>query len=85
MTTFIRRLWHASAPLTAAGLLMLVALSASIVGIWLDPRVIAGAPTWLKPAKFAISTAIYALTLAWVTIYLTGNSRQGDDGWDRPA
>jgi hypothetical protein len=27
-------------------------------------------PAWLKPAKFAISIAIYTLTLAWVFVYL---------------
>ena len=31
-----------------------------------DPRIITGAPAWLKPFKFAISTAIYSLTLAWI-------------------
>jgi hypothetical protein len=36
----------------------------------LDPRVITGVPAWLKPAKFGISTAIYAITLAWVFTYL---------------
>jgi hypothetical protein len=36
----------------------------------LDTRTITGAPAWLKPAKFAISTAIYSLTLAWVFSYL---------------
>jgi hypothetical protein len=36
----------------------------------IDDRVIAGAAAWLKPAKFAISTAIYLLTLAWVFTYL---------------
>jgi hypothetical protein len=59
-----------SPPLTATGLLMLVALGASLAGLWLDPRVITGAPAWLKPAKFAISAAIYALTLALVFTYL---------------
>lgn len=37
-----------------------------------DPRVIEGAPAWLKPAKFAVSTGIYAATLAWFLIYLPG-------------
>lgn len=36
-----------------------------------DPRVIEGAPAWLKPLKFAVSTAIYSATLAWVVGYLT--------------
>jgi hypothetical protein len=61
-----RRLWRASPPLTAVGAVMLIAAIASLVGIVVDPRVITGVPAWLKPFKFAISTAIYALTLAWV-------------------
>jgi len=65
-TTAIARLWQASPPLTAVSLLMLAAALASVVGIVVDPRVITGAPAWLKPFKFAISTAIYGLTLAWV-------------------
>ena len=60
------RLWQGSAPLTAAGLLMLVVLAISLVGLAVDPRIITGAPAWLKPAKFAVSTAIYMLTLAWI-------------------
>ena len=60
------RLWAASPPLTAVGLLMLLVLLGSVVGLIVDPRTITGAPAWLKPAKFAISTAIYSLTLAWV-------------------
>jgi hypothetical protein len=69
MTT-LRRFWMTDAPLTFTGLLMLVALAASLAGLWLDPRVITGAPAWLKPVKFAISIAIYVLTLVWVFTYL---------------
>lgn len=65
------RLWQASPPLTAVGMLMLVVAGASIVGILVDPRTITGAPAWLKPFKFAISTAIYSLTLAWVFGWLS--------------
>ena len=36
--------WMTDAPLTATGLLMLVALAASLAGLWLDPRVITGMP-----------------------------------------
>jgi hypothetical protein len=60
------RLWHASPPLTAVGALMLVAAGASVIGMLVDPRTITGAPAWLKPFKFAISTAVYSLTLAWI-------------------
>src|SRR5688572_27771797 len=59
-------LWRGSKPLTVTALLMLVALAVAIVGLSLDPRVIAGAPAWLKPAKFAVSIAIYTATLAWI-------------------
>jgi hypothetical protein len=45
---------------------MLFMATASAVGLVVDPRVIAGAPAWLKPFKFAVSTAIYSLTLAWI-------------------
>jgi hypothetical protein len=47
----------------------------SVAGIFLDPRIITGVPAWLKPAKFAISTSIYCLTLAWVFNYITPGTR----------
>jgi hypothetical protein len=67
----LRRAWKDSAPLTATSLLMLGALVASSVGLLLDPRIITGAPAWLKPAKFAISTAIFSGTVAWLYRYIT--------------
>jgi hypothetical protein len=70
-TALLSRLWSASPPLTAAGTLMLVVAGASLVGIFIDPRIITGAPAWLKPFKFAISNAIYTLTLAWVFGWLS--------------
>jgi len=65
-------LWQASPPLTSVGLLMLVVAVASLIAMLVDPRVITGAPAWLKPFKFAISTAIYSLTLAWIFGFLSG-------------
>jgi hypothetical protein len=73
MTTFnaaARRLWTASPPMTAGGLVMIVAFVLSAAGIVLSPAVITGVPAWLKPTKFAISSAIYLLTLAWIFTYL---------------
>jgi hypothetical protein len=64
------RLWRASPPLTAVGLLMIVAGVVSVIAVFIDPRTITGARAWLKPLKFAISTAVYSLTLAWVFGYL---------------
>jgi hypothetical protein len=71
ISSLLGRLWHTSPPLTAVGLLMLVAAVASAVGILVDPRTITGAPAWLKPFKFALSTTIYSLTLAWVFGWLS--------------
>src|SRR5580658_3984357 len=66
----IKKLWTESAPLTAVAALMLVVFVASVAGIFLDPRTITGMPAWLKPAKFAISTAIYSATMAWLFEYI---------------
>lgn len=60
------RLWKASPPLMVVGTLMLIMAAASLLGMLFDPRTITGAPAWLKPFKFAISTSIYSFTLAWI-------------------
>ena len=70
MKTTLTNLWASDARLTAMGGVMIVLLAAAGAGLVLDPREITGAPAWLKPAKFAASIAIYALTLAWVFMYL---------------
>jgi hypothetical protein len=67
----LARLWHGDPVLVITGVALLAALVPFVAGIFLDPRQITGAPAWLKPAKFAISTAIYSLTLAWVFSYLS--------------
>ncbi len=67
----VRQAWGDSWPLMATAVLMLPSLGVSLVGLLLDPRVIAGAPAWLKPAKFAISTLIYTGSLAWLLRYVT--------------
>ncbi len=78
----MKTLWNSSKPLTAVGILMIVAFVLSVVGMLVDPRVITGAPAWLKPAKFGISTAIYSLTLAWVFTYLPDWPRlKSTTGW----
>lgn len=73
--SLIARLRSASAPLTTVGLFMLALAIPFAVGIVADPRIITGAPAWLKPFKFAISTGIYSLTLAWIFTSL--------DAWPR--
>lgn len=67
---WVRRLWTAEPLLTGTAIGVLALLIPAGLGLWLDPRVITGAPAWLKPAKFALSIGVYALTLSWVLLYL---------------
>jgi hypothetical protein len=71
----VSRFWKGSAPLTATGVVMVVVLAGALVGLAVDPRVITGAPAWLKPAKFAASIAIYTFTLAWIFSLIPGWTR----------
>lgn len=66
----LRKLWRQSPLLLASAALMLAAFVAFLAGLASDPRLITGAPAWLKPAKFAISSAIYLTTLAWLASYI---------------
>lgn len=52
-----------------------VLLAATILLSILDSRLITGAPAWVKPMKFAISTILYAGTLAWMLSFVTGHPR----------
>ena len=62
-------------PLMFCGLVMLVVLLASLVGIVVDPRIITGMPAWVKPAKFAISISVYSFTLLWFLHFIQGHKR----------
>ena len=68
--TFVSRLWRTDPVLVATGVFLAALIVPFGVGILVDPRVITGAPAWLKPLKFAVSTALYCFTLAWVFTYL---------------
>ena len=71
----ITRLWRTD-PVLVATALILAALTIPFgIGLLVDPRLITGAPAWLKPLKFAISTSIYAATLAWVFTFLPAWTR----------
>src|SRR5262245_48751350 len=68
----LRRAFAANRSLTLLGVLMLIALAVSLVGLAFDPRVITGAPAWLKPFKFAVSITIYSFTLLWMLSFVQG-------------
>jgi hypothetical protein len=55
----------AAPALTVVGFVMAADLVFCLLGLVVDRRVITGAPAWLKPAKFAISTLIAAWSFAF--------------------
>ena len=69
------RAWRVDAPLTGTALLMAGLLAAFALGLAFDPRTVLGAPVWLKPAKFAVSIAVYCATLVWVFSHLSEHAR----------
>jgi hypothetical protein len=72
---FLRQALKVSRPLTFLGIIMVSTFLATIIGIALDHRVIAGAPAWLKPAKFAISVSIYCFTFVWLLGFVQNRPR----------
>lgn len=61
--------WHRPLMLLAVVCVVVAALAAA--GLLLDDRMVLGAPVWLKPVKFAVSFALYTVSLAWM-ISLSG-------------
>ena len=64
MTTVVRRATQLESPsdgflVSAMAVLAVVAA----VGVFVDSRVLTGAPIWLKPFKFAVSFVLYGATL----------------------
>ncbi len=63
--------------LSLTGWLHVVMLVAFIVAAFIDGgRTITGINPWIKPAKFAVSIAIYTFTLAWLISYLSPHYRR---------
>jgi hypothetical protein len=54
---------------------MAVLAIVSAIGLFVDDREVTGAPVWAKPLKFALSTAIYSVTLAWLIGQITRFAR----------
>ncbi|MEU2680415.1 hypothetical protein ABZ638_26385 [Streptomyces sp. NPDC007107] len=69
------RTWHRPLVLFAASMAVMSVVAA--VGVLVDDRVLAGAPIWAKPFKFALSFVVYALALAWLLTLLTRGRRLG--------
>ncbi|WP_089154104.1 hypothetical protein [Micromonospora sp. NBS 11-29] len=75
MTTVWNRAagWHRPLMLLVSAMAVLTVVAA--VGVVADPRVLTGAPAWLKPMKFAVSFVLYGTTLAWMLSLLPRRSR----------
>lgn len=69
------RLWAVNPPLVALGFASLVLLAITATLALTDPRVITGAPAWVKPMKFAISTVFYTFSLVWLLSFVEGRRR----------
>ena len=54
-------------PLVILSGTMVITVLIALIGLGVDPRIITGAPAWMKPFKFAVSILIYAGTL-WVLL-----------------
>ncbi|PZG18356.1 hypothetical protein C1I95_13725 [Micromonospora craterilacus] len=75
MTTYLpqRAPWHRPLMVFVAAMAVLAVVSA--IGIVADPRILTGAPIWLKPLKFAVSFVLYGVSLAWMLSLLRRRSR----------
>lgn len=74
MTRFLRP----HPPLMLFSLLMVALIPVALAGLIIDDRIVAGSPIWFKPFKFAVSFALYGVTLAWM---LTLTTRLRRTGW----
>ena len=77
----LRRAWALNWPLTLVGLVMIPTLLLALAGLVFDPRIISGAPAWLKPAKFAVSIGIYSFTFIWMLGFVQGRRARRLAGW----
>jgi hypothetical protein len=71
----LRRALAANRALTILGGVMLITVVATLLGIFVDHRVITGAPAWLKPAKFAVSVSVYCFTFVWMLGFVENRRR----------
>ncbi|MFI7025973.1 hypothetical protein ACIBMZ_24980 [Micromonospora sp. NPDC049900] len=69
----MRAPWHRPLLVFVSAMAVLAVVCA--VGVFADPRVLTGAPIWLKPLKFSVSLMLYGATLAWMLTLLPRRSR----------
>lgn len=72
---WLRDAWQSNRPLTLVGLISVGALLAALAGLLLSPAQVLNEPAWLKPAKFAISIALYSFTFIWLLSFIRSAPR----------
>ncbi len=75
MKTLIAETFRRNRLLAAVGVAHFVLFLLLIPAALLDPTRILGLNRWIKPMKFAISIAIFAITMAWLLSYLERSRR----------
>ena len=75
LRNLLYRAFAANPALTILGGVMLATFVATLVGVFVDHRVITGTPAWLKPAKFAISVSVYCFTFVWLLGFVESHPR----------
>ncbi len=73
--SLLQRAWRFNRILTLAVLLHTALIPFLLLGMALDPKIIAGVNGWIKPLKFALSGAIYGATILWMLTFVEGRRR----------
>lgn len=71
----LRTMWQQQRVLMIVTLLHMALIPVVALLFFLNPVVITGVDGWVKPLKFAISGAIYAVSIAWIATLLPTTSR----------
>jgi hypothetical protein len=69
------RAWRFHSFLTAATCLSVLLVVPPLVGMVVDPKVIAGVNAWIKPLKFAIASIVYAGSFLFLLTFVDGRRR----------
>lgn len=72
----LRELLARQPVLARFGLALLALAALTLLPLALDLRLVNGEPAWLKPFKFFVSLALFALTSAWFFGYLRPEGRE---------
>lgn len=68
--TLFTELRNRQKTLAIYGMILLVLAVPALIGQWLDPRTVAGENVWIKPTKFLVSIAVFAITSGWFFGYV---------------